>query len=123
MTYPAEYQLSIKDVTAFNAIKREDSDKLPYFQRPLQFSIPETHELTHPVKSCTIAIKNITFCKVGIAMADPEPSVSPNIQEPKFGFNEYAERLNGRAAMIGFVVTLVIEYLTGQGILAWLGLY
>ena len=56
-------------------------------------------------------------------MAAPEPSITPNIQEPKFGFNEYAERLNGRAAMIGFIVTLVIEYLTGQGLLAWLGLF
>jgi len=56
-------------------------------------------------------------------MATPEPSATPNIQEPKFGFNQYSERLNGRAAMIGFVVTLAIEYLTGQGLLAWLGLY
>ncbi|MEM7772104.1 MAG: hypothetical protein AAF327_16530 [Cyanobacteria bacterium P01_A01_bin.37] len=56
-------------------------------------------------------------------MAAPEPSVTPNIQEPKFGFNHYSERLNGRAAMIGFVVTLAIEYLTGKGLLSWIGLY
>lgn len=56
-------------------------------------------------------------------MADPQPSATPDLQEPKFGFNSYAERLNGRAAMIGFVVTLIIEYVTGQGLLAWLGLY
>ena len=53
----------------------------------------------------------------------PEPTVTPNLTEPKFGFNDYSERLNGRAAMIGFVLTLVIEYTTGQGLLAWLGLY
>jgi len=50
-----------------------------------------------------------------------QPSVTPNTQEPKFGFNKYAERLNGRAAMIGFVALLLMELLTGQGLLAWLG--
>ncbi|MDX2216460.1 MAG: chlorophyll a/b-binding protein [Oculatellaceae cyanobacterium bins.114] len=53
----------------------------------------------------------------------PQPTMSPQLEEPKFGFNDYAERLNGRAAMIGFVIALVIEYVTGQGLLSWLGLY
>lgn len=52
----------------------------------------------------------------------PKPTVIPPVTEPKFGFNYYAERLNGRAAMLGFVITLAIEYVTGQGVLAWLGL-
>lgn len=52
----------------------------------------------------------------------PQPTVTPNLPEPKLGFNQYAERLNGRAAMIGFVITLIIEYFTGQGLLSWLGL-
>ncbi len=47
---------------------------------------------------------------------------NPNVSEPKFGFNEYAERLNGRAAMIGFLLAIVIEFATGNGVLAWLGL-
>lgn len=47
---------------------------------------------------------------------------NPNLSEPKFGFNEYAERLNGRAAMIGFVLAIVIEVVTGQGVASWLGL-
>ncbi|NJL84121.1 MAG: hypothetical protein HC890_16565 [Chloroflexaceae bacterium] len=55
-------------------------------------------------------------------MTQPQPTTTPVIEEPKFGFNEYAERLNGRAAMIGFALTLAIEYFTGQGLLAWLGL-
>ncbi len=55
-------------------------------------------------------------------MTPSQPTTTPNLQEPKFGFNQYAERLNGRAAMIGFLLTLAIEYLTGQGLLAWLGL-
>lgn len=50
------------------------------------------------------------------------PSVSPNLPQPKAGFNSYAERLNGRAAMIGIIVAIAIEYTTGQGVLSWLGL-
>jgi hypothetical protein len=55
-------------------------------------------------------------------MAQTQPTATPRLEEPKFGFNEYAERLNGRAAMIGFALTLIIEYVTGQGLLEWLGL-
>jgi len=51
-----------------------------------------------------------------------QPSMIPNTQEPKFGFNRYAERLNGRAAMVGFVLMLLIEWWSDQGILSWLGL-
>ncbi len=55
-------------------------------------------------------------------MTEPQPTTTPKLEEPKFGFNGYAERLNGRAAMIGFIFTLLIEYLTGKGLLSWLGL-
>lgn len=55
-------------------------------------------------------------------MTQLQPSVTPKLSQPKFGFNDYAERLNGRAAMIGFALTLIIEYVTGQGLLSWLGL-
>ncbi len=55
-------------------------------------------------------------------MTQPQPTTTPRLEEPKFGFNEYAERLNGRAAMIGFLMMVVIEYFTNQGVLVWLGL-
>ncbi len=55
-------------------------------------------------------------------MDKTQPTTTPNIEDPKFGFNKYAERLNGRAAMIGFILIVVIEYVTGQGLLSWLGL-
>jgi len=55
-------------------------------------------------------------------MTQSKPTVAPKLDEPKFGFSEYAERLNGRAAMIGFALTLIIEYTTGQSLLTWLGL-
>jgi Chlorophyll A-B binding protein len=41
---------------------------------------------------------------------------------PKFGFTEYAEKLNGRLAMIGFISLVVVEVLTGHGIIAWLSI-
>jgi len=55
-------------------------------------------------------------------MTQPQPATTPKLEEPKFGFNEYAERLTGRAAMIGFILMMIIEYVTGQGVIAWLGL-
>ncbi|MBF2036538.1 MAG: high light inducible protein [Leptolyngbyaceae cyanobacterium T60_A2020_046] len=38
----------------------------------------------------------------------------------QFGFNTYAEKLNGRLAMVGFISAIAFEALTGQGIISWL---
>jgi hypothetical protein len=43
-------------------------------------------------------------------------------QETKFGFTKFAETWNGRLAMMGFVIGLATELLTGQGILSQIGL-
>ena len=40
----------------------------------------------------------------------------------KLGFTEIAETWNGRLAMIGFISALAVEFATGNGILAQLGL-
>ncbi|MEB3252921.1 MAG: chlorophyll a/b-binding protein [Cyanobacteriota bacterium] len=55
-------------------------------------------------------------------MKNTKPSLTPNIERPKMGFNDYAERLNGRAAMVGFIAIIIIELITGEGVLSWLGL-
>lgn len=39
---------------------------------------------------------------------------------PRTGFTPYAESLNGRLAMIGFVSLLALEAITGQGIIGFL---
>ena len=38
----------------------------------------------------------------------------------QFGFNQYAKKLNGRLAMMGFVSAIAFELITGQGIITWL---
>ncbi len=43
-------------------------------------------------------------------------------QEQKAGFTKFAETWNGRLAMLGFVIGIATELLTGQGILSQLGL-
>ncbi len=43
-------------------------------------------------------------------------------QESKFGFTSFAENWNGRLAMLGFVIGILTELMTGQGILSQLGL-
>ncbi|MEM6835522.1 MAG: chlorophyll a/b-binding protein [Cyanobacteria bacterium P01_C01_bin.120] len=43
-------------------------------------------------------------------------------QESKFGFVDFAETWNGRLAMLGFVIGVAAEFLTGQGILSQIGL-
>ncbi|MBE9112829.1 high light inducible protein [Nodosilinea sp. LEGE 07298] len=42
--------------------------------------------------------------------------------ESKFGFVNFAETWNGRLAMLGFVIGVATELLTGQGILSQIGL-
>lgn len=42
--------------------------------------------------------------------------------QQKLGFTEFAETWNGRLAMLGFTIGVIVELLTGKGILAQLGL-
>lgn len=37
-----------------------------------------------------------------------------------WGFSSFAEKLNGRLAMVGFVIGVATEMITGQGILSQL---
>jgi hypothetical protein len=41
---------------------------------------------------------------------------------PAFGWTAYAERINGRFAMVGFVALLILELVTRQDFFTWLGL-
>ena len=51
-----------------------------------------------------------------------EPSATTN-EIPNFGWSTYAERINGRFEMIGFLAILLIELLTKESsFLHWTGL-
>ena len=66
---------------------------------------------------------------------DQSPEISPTISSttsattsattgevPAFGWSGYAERVNGRFAMVGFIAVLLIEALSGETFLCWAGL-
>tara|TARA_Y100001970_G_C13471796_1_gene480040 strand:- start:43 stop:291 length:249 start_codon:yes stop_codon:yes gene_type:complete len=42
---------------------------------------------------------------------------------PNFGWSNYAERINGRFAMIGFIAILMIELISHQTFLQWASLH
>ena len=50
----------------------------------------------------------------------PATSATTN-DTPAFGWSGYAERVNGRFAMVGFVAILVVEALSGETFLRWAG--
>jgi hypothetical protein len=69
------------------------------------------------------------------SMPEPSPDQIPEIspttiattsattgEVPAFGWSGYAERVNGRFAMVGFIAVLLIEALSGETFLCWAGL-
>ena len=51
----------------------------------------------------------------------PTTSATTN-DVPAFGWSGYAERVNGRFAMVGFAAVLLTEALSGDTFLHWAGL-
>ena len=56
-----------------------------------------------------------------------EPDTSQSTPEtsadaPGFGWTAYAERVNGRFAMVGFLALLLLELFTRQDFFTWIGL-
>ncbi|NDJ16144.1 chlorophyll a/b-binding protein [Myxacorys almedinensis] len=53
---------------------------------------------------------------------DRDPNrTADNQPQPGFGWTAYAEQINGRFAMIGFVALLIREFFTRQDFFTWLG--
>ena len=53
----------------------------------------------------------------------PNPSTSATTNDvPEFGWSGYAERINGRFAMIGLVAVILIEVLSKISFLEWAGI-
>ena len=55
------------------------------------------------------------------ASTTPETSATTR-DVPAFGWSAYAERINGRFAMVGFLAVLLTEALSGDTFLHWSGL-
>jgi hypothetical protein len=59
-------------------------------------------------------------------MTSAEPASRPTSattgDEPAFGWSAYAERVNGRFAMVGFVAVLLVELFSQDTFLHWAGL-
>jgi hypothetical protein len=53
--------------------------------------------------------------------SQPNPDTT-STPEPAFGWTVYAEQINGRFAMVGFVALLILEFITRQDLFTWLGL-
>jgi len=51
-----------------------------------------------------------------------EPRMRIVVKDRGLGFHPRAELLNGRLAMVGFAAALIMELITGQGLLQQLGL-
>ena len=55
--------------------------------------------------------------------ASEPPATSATTRDvPAFGWSAYAERVNGRFAMLGFAAVLLIEAITHDTFLHWAGL-
>ena len=52
---------------------------------------------------------------------NPSPSATTN-DIPEFGWSGYAERINGRFAMIGLMAVLLIEAISKISFLEWAGI-
>lgn len=48
---------------------------------------------------------------------EPEVYIDSSVQA---GWTKYAEKMNGRFAMIGFASLLIMEVVTGHGVIGWL---
>jgi len=56
------------------------------------------------------------------ALAQPPLTSATTGDLPAFGWSTYAERVNGRFAMVGFVAVLLVEAISGDTFLRWAGL-
>ena len=56
------------------------------------------------------------------AETETPKAAETTIEAPSFGWNDYAERLNGRFAMIGFAALLITQLFTRQDFWSWIGL-
>jgi hypothetical protein len=86
-----------------------------------------------PVHAFAVAPARVSAPAV-MASRWPDPILNEDLPDPVFdekspytgsapyGFSNFAEKMNGRAAMMGFVILFMQELITGKGVLELYGL-
>ncbi|PNH05565.1 hypothetical protein TSOC_008160 [Tetrabaena socialis] len=71
-------------------------------------------------RSSRASVRPMAMAKApaGVSMPPKQPDGTP----PQNGFVEFAEKMNSRAAMIGFFALLAVEGIFGKGLLELLGM-
>lgn len=64
----------------------------------------------------------MTWAATPDPMTDTPSTSATTGDVPAFGWSAYAERVNGRFAMLGFTAVLLIEAISGDTFLHWAGL-
>jgi succinate dehydrogenase / fumarate reductase, iron-sulfur subunit len=76
-----------------------------------------------PAKSNTNDLsEDVNKSSAPINEATAEKKNAPATPKPLFGWTAYAEQMNGRFAMLGLVLLLLLEWVTKQDFITWLGL-
>ena len=90
-----------------------DSPKETLCERAIAMS-SDTSDMTEPqeTESSTLETQN--------PEATNDEAIDP--AEPAFGWTRYSEQVNGRFAMLGFILLVILETVTHQDLFTWLGL-
>lgn len=79
-----------------------------------------------PRSTAARPVRRTALAPVAMARKAPEgvtqPPVVPETPLLRFGFVDWAEKMNSRAAMIGFFALLAVEAIAGKGLLELMGL-
>jgi cell division protein FtsN len=86
-------------------------------------SQPEVPQAESPQAAIPQAvIPQVVAAEPAPAKPEPPATSATTLDVPSFGWSGYAERINGRFAMVGFTAVLVIEAFSGETFLHWAGL-
>ncbi len=77
---------------------------------------------TNPELSEKQGVDNTSSESEQVTQTPPPSKSATTLDEPEFGWSGYAERVNGRFAMLGFIFILLIEAVSQDSFLHWAGL-
>ena len=77
---------------------------------------------TNPEPSDNNDVRKTSEKPSEISPKETQSRSATTFDEPSFGWSAYAERVNGRFAMIGFTAVLLIEAISHTSFLNWAGL-